>query len=208
MAERRRGPLPLESSNWWPLEAAIECRLEQTRSETLTTSDLNGALVRKTKPLRSLVRHADGRRELLLPSAWIEDFHLSVWFLPPSGQREGQDNGGVAVFSRRTENRVFGRWFFIWKPDFERIFVNTVPAPAAPAEAPETSGKKRGRPQVHNWPDLVVAIGSKLQETPKKTDGRIVEELQGWCRLRGEKEPPDSELRKYIAAVRRVLGQR
>jgi len=108
--------LPLESPNWWPIREALEHRCQQTGSDTLAAQDFNQKL--RADRLRALVRRKDGRRELLPAAAW-DNFYVGMWTFdlrdPPGPKWE--------VFSHSHKgDPPPGHWFFVWKPDYERIF--------------------------------------------------------------------------------------
>jgi hypothetical protein len=194
--------LPLDSPNWWPLDDAIKHRLQQTRSEQLTANDLNAAL--QSGRLRSKVRLID-EHKTLSASVWTEYFHLAFWFSPTS--IEGQANSGVAVFSRKNKCQVLG-WFFVWKPDFEKIFCPAVSTPPASKQAVENHEERRGRKPLHPWPKIVGETLLKMRKAPQKDDATIVREVQLEYQNSGKKMPPASTLHEYVAAMRRALKSR
>src|SRR5438034_97432 len=148
MAERRRGPLPLESTDWWPLEAAVERRLQQTGSKTLTENDLNEALARRRQPLRSRATHvASGHREQMSFEEWADLIKVSIWSDGPHvvERQQRPPRGGMQIV-----RPVRGFVFHCWKPDFKKIFADDVSTPMEPEQVPENSKKTRGRPREHN----------------------------------------------------------
>jgi hypothetical protein len=178
--------------NWWPLEDAITCRYEQTRSEVATADDLNGAL--KNGRLRSSILDRVTGRKVLSASAWAKDFYIAPSLM--------------SVHWRGNDFPVVDRWFFVWKKDFEKIFGTAVLTPAAPGQVPEKQEETRGRKPQHEWPKAVEEILLRMRKSPKKIDADIAKEVQLEWQTRGKKALPTSTLHEYIAAVRRGLKPR
>jgi hypothetical protein len=195
----RRKP-PLESPHWWPIEQALEQRSQQIGSDKLASQDFNQVL--KASRLRAMVRRADGSRELLGPSAW-DDFYCSVLIrLRPALQ-----SGGMAVFSRKLGKRPPMQWFFVWKPDYKKIFGDETETTKPPAQVQEVP-IKRGKKPVHDRANLqavaLVLAVRKKHGAPEKTPKDVVDELREWCDRNERKVPADSTLYEIVAAAFRL----
>lgn len=200
-----RRKLPLESPHWWPILEALGHRSQRTGSDTLATQDLNSAL--RAGRLRALVRHADGRRELLAASSWDNDLRITGFIrVAPRAQRSQSllQPGGWDVFSRTLGKQPPGQWFFVWLPDYKNIFGDPHANSASPAQAPEAPAK-RGRKIVHPWPEIGFELVRRLEKLGKsagnKSTNSLAVELWEWCERRYEKAPVDSELRNFIDEV-------
>lgn len=188
--------LPLESPNWWPISDVLEHRSQRTGSDKLAAQDLNQAL--KVDKLRSLVRRADGSRELLAASTW-DDFQVALFPFSPEG---------FGVFSRKLGKRPPGQWFFVWLPDYKNIFgdlYENSPPPAPMQEVPE----KRGRKASHPWPEIGLELAQRVVKKGKsagnKSVNRLAVELWHWCQQQYGKAPADSDLREFITELLRAL---
>jgi hypothetical protein len=73
---------------------------------------------------------------------------------------------------------------------------------------PGNNEGKRGRPREYDWPAIAAETAWKVLKSRTKTDTEIVEELLTECRARGEKDPPISDLHKFVSAMRRRLKPR
>jgi hypothetical protein len=201
--KKRRTKLPLDDSRWVPIKEAIERRYKQTGSYTLTAADLNEALQKADKPdgLRSLERRA-GARKLLSGATWRDDLHVSVARFPVEGKGDWPDwKEGAAVFPRqRDAPPIRGRWFFVWRPDFEELWP-TDPPPTPSEELSPTEDraddKLRRKPGPKaNW-RLPAAV--ELHRI-RKDEGRTptAPELCQFCDKTLNHYPDESEMRKLI----------
>jgi hypothetical protein len=198
--------LPLESPNWWPIADALEHRSQQTGSNKLATLDFNQALKDRDRPLRSQVRRADGSRELLAAAAWGgEDLHCSV-AVRVLREKPFIGSGGVGVFSHKLQRRS-PHWFYVWKPDYEKIF-SSVTASTEPRTQPREVPVERGRKPVHDRAELQsVALWLATRQkhgAPQKTRANVVDELRDWCTRNKRKAPADSTLYDIVAAAFRL----
>jgi hypothetical protein len=207
--------LPLKSPNWWPIREALEHRCQQTVLETVAVNDFNQEL--KAGRLRVLVRR-DDRRELLPASAW-DDFYVSTLLsLRPMQSR-------TEVFSHSHKGKPPpGHWFYVWKPDYERIF-GAVRAPSepvapssaavrapsgpvapssaavrAPSEGPPSKGKG-GRPLKHDWVSLTLEASWHFRHNPKSTRNAVIRKLENWCQTHSRPSPVLSELQTLVRQV-------
>jgi len=195
---RRKLSLPLKSPDWVPITEAFEWRLQQTRSEMLVVLDFEKAL--RDGELRALVRHADGQSELLARTVWDNDLHIAVLFSPQLT---------MTVFSRKlSESPPLWQWFFVWKPDYVRIFVagSTPSAPVASSSAavrtPSEERKgKGGRPLKHDWVSLALEASGHFRHNPKLTRNDVLKKLEGWCETHSRPIPVQSELQKLVGQV-------
>jgi hypothetical protein len=203
-----RGKLPWESLNWWPIVDAVAHRSERTGSDTLAQQDFNEVL--KAGRLRAMVRRHRGPRELLAAAAW-DDFHIVPLIriqTTPSGRFRFQSGRGAVVWSRKLGGRLqAGQWFFVWKPDYEKIFgaISTV---AQPPTSPQQVSGKRGRKPVHDRGELQAAALAlalaRKQGAPEKRPAEVVIELREWCKRNKRKVPADSTLYEIAAAAFRI----
>jgi hypothetical protein len=196
-----RRKLPLEDPNWWPIREALEHHYQQTGSARVTWNDFNQEL--KAGRLRALVRR-DSRRELLAASAW-DDFYVSPLFsLLPMPRME--------VFSHSHKGKPPpGHWFYVWKPDYVRIF-GAAAAAAEPRSqvAPPTEGRegksKLGAPLKHDWIAITTEVAFReANATKKERDRSALAEanmVRVWCGRHLNKRPPISDLREIVAIVR------
>ena len=191
--------LPLESPNWWPIREALEHRCQQTGSDTLAAQDFNQKL--RADRLRALVRRKDGRRELLPAAAW-DNFYVGMWTFdlrdPPGPKWE--------VFSHSHKgDPPPGHWFFVWKPDYERIF-GAVPAPSGPvapsSAAVRTPSEERkgkgGRPLKHDWVSLALEASWHFRHNPKLTRNAVLRKLEDWCQTHSRPIPAPSGLQTVV----------
>jgi hypothetical protein len=201
-----RRKLPLKSPHWVPITQAFEWRLQQTDSIWLVVLDFDKAL--RDGELRALVRGADGQSELLARTVWDNDLHIAASFsLQPTG----------AVFSRKLgESPPMEQWFFVWQPDYVRIFVAAGAVAAAEPRsqvAPPTRGpegeSKLGAPLKHDWIVITTEVAFREANATKKQRVRSVlaeaKSVRAWCGRHLKKRPPISELRELVANVRRRL---
>jgi hypothetical protein len=195
---RRKLPLPLESPDWVPITEAFEWRLQQTGSEMLVVLDFDKAL--RDGELRALVRGADGQSELLARTVWHNDLHIAVLFSPQPT---------MAVFSRKlSESPPLWQWFFVWKPDYVRIF-GAGPAPLAPvassSPAVRTPSEERkgkgGRPLKHDWIALALEASRHFRHNPKRTHNGVLRKLEAWCQTHRRPMPAMSELQNLVRQV-------
>jgi hypothetical protein len=191
--------LPVESAHWWPITDALDHRSQRRCSDKLAAQDVHLAL-RKPGRLRALVQHEDGRREPLPAAAW-EDLYFVVW---PSG---GPPRSRMAVFSRKLGSAPRGCRYFVWLPDYEKIF-GPVTASTEPHTQPQEEPVKRGKKPVHDRADLQsAALGLALQRkhgAPEKKQTDVVGELREWCKRNKRKVPVDSTLYDIVAAAFRI----
>jgi hypothetical protein len=194
-----RRKLPLESSDWWPIAEALAHRAQRTGADKFAGRDFNEA-VKADPPLRVLVRRADSHREVLAISAW-DDFHIVVWAYggPPQSR--------FSVFSRTLGTAPRACRFYVWEPDYKKIFGERTEPMKQPAQAREVP-VKRGRKAVHDRADLQsAALGLAIlrkQGAPEKTPTNVVDELRKWCKRNKRKVPVDSTLYDIVAAAFRI----
>jgi hypothetical protein len=187
--------LPLKSPHWVPITQAFEWRLQQTDSIWLAVYDFDQAL--SAGELRALVRCADGQSELLARTVWHNDLHIAASFsLQPTG----------AVFSRKLgESPPMEQWFFVWQPDYVRIFVAR-PAASAPvvssSPAVRTPSEERkgkgGRPLKHDWGSLMLEASWHFRHNPKLTRNAVLRKLEDWCQTHSRPIPAPSELQTMV----------
>ena len=195
----KRRKLPVESPHWWPIADALEHRRQRTGANKLAAEDFNRAL--KAGDLRAQVRRANGSREELAASAW-DDFHVNVYF----GRKDQPVS--MAVGSRKLGgSRSRDQWFFVWRPDYEKIF-GPVAAAAEPRAQSQEVPEKRGRKQVHDRADLQsVALVLALQRkhgAPEKKPAEVVGELSDFCKRDNRKVPAESTLYEIVGAAYRI----
>ena len=182
---RKRKPPPLDSKDWWSVIQAVEDYRQRIDSGVLAWLDFNQEL--RAGRLRAMRRHANGSRELLAASAW-DDLYVApliqVNFNNPSG-RGRMHPGKTAVWCRPPQQRdrsdsdrgsgrqIQGQWIYIWRPDYEKIFLDVATKPAEPrARSPEVL-ENRGRKRVHDHAELgavayVLALQRKHGAPEKK----------------------------------------
>jgi hypothetical protein len=205
-----------EDPRWWRLEKALEDRSQQLGgADPLAVHEFNQAL--KADRLRVMRRRVNCPPERLAASAW-EDFYIHplmrIRMNPPKGGRVlGRMRWeGVAVWSHKLGGRVLGQWFYVWRPDYEKIFLD-VAAPATSSTGPRSLSQEvpenRGRKPVHNRADLQsAALGLALQRkkgAPGKTQTDVVNELRDWCQRNKRKVPGDSYLNEVVADAFRIM---
>ena len=202
-----RRKLPLESPHWWPLSRALEHRSERMGADQLAIWDFNQAL--EAGQLQAMVRRRDDC-EVLAASAWKSDFYVTpkIQLIPSSAGRFRLCSIGMTVWSRKLGGRIPWHWFFVWRPDYEKIFPGAATPPAEPrARSPEVP-ETRGRKPVHDRADLQsVALFLALQRkqgAPKKRPVEIVDGLREWCQQNKRKVPADSTLHEIVAAALRI----
>jgi hypothetical protein len=195
--KKRRAKLPLDDPRWVPIKEAIERRYKQTGSYTLTADDLNEALQKADKAdgLRSLERRA-GERKLLSGATWRDDLHVSIALFPVEGKGNWPDRKeGAAVFPRqRDAPPIHGRWFYVWKPDFDDLWPTAEPITTTERRADAKPRRKPG-PKA-NW-RLPAAV--KLHEVREK-DRRTpsAPELCQHIHRTLKYYPDETEMRKLI----------
>ena len=160
-----RRTLPLESPYWVPITEAFEWREQQTDSVDLAVHDFNQKL--GAGKLRALVRREDGQSELVARTVWNNDLHIAVLY---------SRHSHIAVFYRGLRDSPREQWFFIWKPDYVRIF--DAPAAAAAAESRShvaTQGqegeKKPGAPLKHEWIAITMEIAFRGSQMQRRKNG-------------------------------------
>jgi hypothetical protein len=188
-----RRKLPLESPNWWPIREALKDGRQRIGSDKLVAQDFNQAL--KTDRLGALVRYADGSREVLPASAW-NNLYVGGWV------------GLLVVKSRELDGASPpGQVFYVWRPDYEKIFV-PVAAVAEPRAQSQEVPMKRGPKPVHNRADLqsvaLVFALQRKQGVPEKKQTDVVDELREWCKRTKRKVPVPSTLYDIVAAAYRL----
>ena len=194
----------LESPNWWPITEALKQCARQTGSDTLACRAINGKL--KAGQLRALGWRADGHRELLPPSAWGNLYCTLIVRVKP-GSKLRLRRAGMAVFSRELGKRPPMQWFFVWLPDYKKIF-GLAATPAEPRPQLQGVPEKRGKKPVHDRADLQsAALGLALrrkQGAPEKKPADVVAELREWCKRNKRKVPSPSTLYEIVAAAFRI----
>jgi hypothetical protein len=211
---RRKLPLelPLESSDWVLIAKAFELHTQHTGADDqLTCLNFNQALKAKARRLRSKVRYADGRSELLAVAAW-QDLYVNVQvafgrLLFAPGRPQDLPRTEIAVLSRKNGKRPPGCWFYVWWPDYKNIF-EPVTAPAEQRTPSPEVPVKRGKKPVYNRADLQsVALWFSLQRkqgAPPKTQTDVIDELREWCKRNKQKVPSPSTLYEIAAAAFRI----
>jgi hypothetical protein len=201
-----RGKLPLESPHWWPIVAAFKYRSEQKGSTILARQDIRREV--RAGRVRTLRRHETGECELLPASAW-DDLYCTV-VQPRRRHPSGKILWGpsrIQVISHKLGRAPPGQWFFVWKPDFEKIFQHAPELPTPSTQTQEVP-ENRGRKPVHDRADLqsvalVLALRRK-HGAPEKRRADVVRELREWCKQNKRKAPGDSTLYDIVAAAFRI----
>lgn len=213
-----RRKLPLESTDWHPIEQVLEQHSQRVGPE-LTKQDFHEAL----KPpgrLRVMVRRADGSRELAPASAWEDDLSISMRFRIMPNEKPFVREAGLCVYSRKLRKRPPECWFFVWKPDYEEAFgsgpvarpsetVQLGPAARRP-ETVQLPQRRRGPPpKLDQWFPICGEIARRCID-PKtgrlrvpKNESALARDVLQWCEDRDLGQPAESDMRE---AVRRVCA--
>ena len=212
----RRKPLPLESPHWWPILAALGHHSERVGSDQLAIWDFGKAL--KAGQLRTMVRRQDGCEELAA-SAWNDEragppqsgrtnFYITpkIQLTPGSPGRYRMRATGMTVWSRKLGGPIIPfHWFFVWRPDYEKIFPDAAAKPAQSRATPPEVVAKRGKKRVYNREDLQsVALHLALQRkqgAPEKTQAEVADELREWGKRNKRKVPENTLLNEIVAAA-------
>jgi hypothetical protein len=189
-----RRKLPLKSPYWVPITEAFEWRMQQTGSVELAVHDFNQEL--GAGKLRALVRRADGQSELVARTVWNNDLHVAEL---------NSRHSPIAVVSPKLRYSPRVEWFFVWKPDYERLF-GAVPAPSAPvassSAAVRTPSEERkgkgGRPLKHDWSLLALEASWHFRHNPKLTRNAVLRKLEDWCQTHSRPIPAQSELQNVV----------
>jgi hypothetical protein len=199
----RQTSLPLDDPRWEPLNDALQRRCKQVGGYDPALLDLNrelagGGLQSMVRRLERGFNPAREVRILLAREFWTE-FRVV--------ERLASDDGG-RLATVRGSRRLGPCWFYVWLPDYKKIFPDTDAQPGAPAPMQEVP-EKRGRKAKYDWPaighELVRRIAKNGILTRPMSTKRLADELGDWCEIKYKKAPVDSELRKFIEDVLRAL---
>ena len=123
------GELPLNDPRWYTLKAAIDRREQQTGAVSLVVTDLERDL--ESDKLRSM------RRNLLtgecehVPAIFWRDHVIDITLPPHIEVYRRRDIDRTpqrwGTFAHQAADRINGWVFFVWKPDFDRLYFASAP---------------------------------------------------------------------------------
>jgi len=197
---KRRKELPLDDPRWLPLAAAYTVICQRTGDPYLAARDLTGALAdERLRSMRRSVEPFNPSRELLPPSFWAKH-EIDSW------------DGKLFVVTTRVGANVRGSSisaaFYVWRPDFEKIWPTEHGPPAEPQHGRKKL-EKSGRPATIKRHDLRIEIVRRCWRAGtfiapgKQTD--LALELQDWHKREFKSEPNYEDLRKLVGEVIAVL---
>jgi hypothetical protein len=207
--KKKTEALPLDSPNWWPMAAAHAERCKPAGSRTFAARDLTEAL--RKERIRSMLRRyrtapaiwghgPPPPEQTLLSKVYWRDHQLESWgdrlVVVPSPRRRG------------SLNFVGGCEFYVWLPDYKKIFDDPharLSSSTQTQEVPEKRGRKATLPWTKIGFELVRRAEKMGAAAGNKSTNSWAIDLDQWCDDHKLKAPPNSELRVFVDDVLRAL---
>jgi len=199
---QRRGKLPLDDARWLPMTDAHGELTRRTGDRSLSARDLtDGLMVGRVRCMRRRLRPGSERARELVSHAFWALHRLDSWsdalLVVPRVQ------AGPLVASVR------GFVFYVWKPDFEKLWPTAVTPSERPADPLQPPSRGRGRPKTHDWHSIDAEIARRCIDpktgrvTVPKNESKLAADVLQWLTDQDIGQPAESEMRE---AARRVCA--